>query len=109
MSNTNYTKFSNNKPEKKPVEIQNGVAETEEVVVEQKTEEVKEPTYGIVYNCKKLNVRVAPYVDADIECTIDEDSKVIINEAESTEDFYKVCTAAGVEGFCMKDYIFQFN
>jgi hypothetical protein len=29
----------------------------------------------------------------------------MIDEKESTEEFYKVCTAAGIEGFCMKKFI----
>lgn len=102
MSNKDYTKFSNQKIETKVVEVQNGVVETENVVEETPEVEFK---IGVVANCRKLNVRKAPFVDADIACVINEDTFVEVNELESTEDFYKVCTAAGVNGYCMKDFI----
>ncbi len=78
----------------------------EEVMVEAEeamtTEETK---VGIVTDCMNLNVRKAPDSDADIICQIPCLSEILIDEAGSTEDFYKVCTAAGVEGFCMKRFI----
>ena len=60
---------------------------------------------GFVTNCKKLNVREKPRTDATIICEVDYQTELVINEKESTEEFYKVCTAAGIEGFCMKKFI----
>lgn len=60
---------------------------------------------GIVANCKKLNVRERPTVHAPVVCEIVCQTELMIDEKESTEEFYKVCTAAGVEGFCMKKFI----
>jgi len=60
---------------------------------------------GFVTNCKKLNVREKPRTDATIICEVDYQTEVMIDEKESTEEFYKVYTAAGVEGFCMKKFI----
>lgn len=60
---------------------------------------------GIVVDCVKLNVRKAPAADAAIICTIPRETEVVISEEESTEEFYKVYTASGIEGFCMKQYI----
>lgn len=60
---------------------------------------------GFVTNCKKLNVREKPRTDATIICEVDYQTELMINEKESTEEFYKVCTAAGIEGFCMKKFI----
>lgn len=68
-------------------------------------DEVVEDVVGIVENCTKLNVRVAPNSEADVACVILFDTEVIINEKESTEDFYKVCLPSGVEGYCMKRFI----
>jgi hypothetical protein len=92
-----YTKFTKAKtPEAvEPKEIQNGV---EEIIVE------KPVTVGVVVDCKRLNLRALPEVDAEIIGTIDVDSEVTIEDSDF-DDFYKVCTAAGAEGFCMKDYI----
>lgn len=60
---------------------------------------------GIVTGCSKLNVREEPKTDSAIISEIPCQAEVMIEEAESTEDFYKVCTSFGVEGFCMKKYI----
>lgn len=97
--NRDYTKFSKPKVKEavvKPEEIQNGV-----------TEEVVEPVavVGVVIDCQKLNMRKEPSSDAEVIGTIAVGSEVSIDEAASTEDFYKVCTAAGAEGFCMKKFI----
>ena len=60
---------------------------------------------GIVTGCSKLNVREEPKTDSAIISEISCQAEVMIEETESTEDFYKVCTSFGVEGFCMKKYI----
>lgn len=98
-----YTKYS------KPEVIQNGAQKVEEVydwqmsVVEES--EVVKPVVGYVTNCAKLNVRDEPTPHSNVLCTIEQDSEVEIDEAQSTEDYYKICTAAGVEGYCVKYFI----
>ena len=99
-----YTKFANQPVVEKKVE--HVVEEPEKIVPEVETvEESLKFVTGIVTDCTKLNVREAPNSNAEVVCKIDCKSDVIIDEAESTDDFYKVCTAAGVEGFCMKRFI----
>ena len=49
--------------------------------------------------------RERPTVEAPVVCEIVCQTELMINEKESTEEFYKVCTAAGIEGFCMKKFI----
>ena len=63
-----------------------------------------EPIEGTV-NCEKLNVRSDATIDSEPVGIINRDSKVFIYEDESTEEFYKVCTATGLEGYCMKKFI----
>lgn len=101
MSKKDYTKFSN-KPEEKiePVVV--------EEVMEEVVEEVKpaDPmTIGVVVDCVKLNVREAPSSKAPVVCVVNASMNLMIFESESTEDFYKVCTESGAEGFCMKKFI----
>lgn len=60
---------------------------------------------GVVFDCEKLNVRVAPFVDAEVATVIDRDAEVMIDEARSTDEFYKVCTENSIEGYCMKKFI----
>jgi hypothetical protein len=78
------------------------VTEPEAPVVE---EAAKTMVTGIVTGCARLNVRNDPSTTARILCALNESTEVMIDEDDSTEDFYKVCTATGVEGYCMKDFI----
>ncbi|MDD2285623.1 MAG: SH3 domain-containing protein [Paludibacter sp.] len=73
-----------------------------DIVVNDKSEEIN---IGIVTGCKKLNIREKPTVEAPVVCEIVCRTELMIDEKESTEEFYKVCTAAGIEGFCMRKFI----
>lgn len=64
---------------------------------------------GMVVDCARLNVRKKPKADAEVVVIIDRWANVLIDEENSTKSFYKVCTEAGVEGYCMKQYIRIFN
>lgn len=69
------------------------------------TEMVKHFPSGVVVNCQRLNVRKGPSTDAEILTTIKASSEVKIDTDTSTDEFYKIHTDAGIEGFCMKKYI----
>ena len=97
MSKKNYDKTEPVEQVETPVETP---IETEPV--EQLTE--SEPVEGVV-GCEKLNVRSDATIDSESVGVINRDSKVFIYEDESTEEFYKVCTATGLEGYCMKKFI----
>lgn len=108
MSN-NYNQYSNQRANNEAVhetpatttEIVDGVTDPE--IIETETScELKE---GIVTDCIKLNVRETPDTNAEILCEIQKDSEVMVDESESTDEFYKVYINSGVEGFCMKNYI----
>lgn len=62
-------------------------------------------TIGVVTDCEKLNVRAAADPNADVVAVIPSLTEVVIDADASTSGFYRVCTAAGVEGFCMRKYI----
>lgn len=133
MSNKNYksyNNFSSTKPEEvvEPVEVKEETV-VEEVKVEEPTpvvEEVKpeptpapvveepkpvvkpeppKPLTGKVTGCAKLNVRESANATANVLAVINEGSEVVINRIKSTVEFYAVCTAAGIEGYCMKKFI----
>jgi len=123
----NYQNYSNNKPQaEQPAQVEEAVVETEieevvevvETVEAPAAEPAVEPTpepapapkkaravKGVVTDCEKLRVRKAPKADATVISMIDVDAEVKIDKAASTEEFYKVTTAAGVEGYCMKKFI----
>lgn len=78
--------------------------------VDQPVEEApkKETKVGIVANCEKLNLRRSPLKDSDGANIITEllsGVAVVIDEDESTPNFYKVITETGLEGYCMKQFI----
>lgn len=61
---------------------------------------------GIVSGCIKLNVRAEAKKEATILCVLDKGTEVtLLDSEEVSEDFYKVCTKDGVEGYCMKKFI----
>lgn len=99
MSNKDYTKFS--KPE---VKVTENTVEIEAPVVEV-TVEKNEPKMGAVSGCVRLNVRETPSIDGEVVAIIKKGEVVEIFEEESTDEFYKVCTATGAEGFCMRKFI----
>lgn len=81
-------------------------------VVSESADEKKEVTpkvetvvYGTVVNCKNLNIRKRPTQKSDAIQIIEVDSMVQVDKSKSTSDFYKVCTATGAEGYCMKQYV----
>lgn len=77
-----------------------------------KTTEVIEPieevkTYtGVVYNCEKLNIRRSASKHSDVVAVVDAGSELLIDSVRSTHDFYKICTASGIEGYCMSEFVF---
>lgn len=108
---TNYNKMSKkhrNETEEtvqqpiEPVESIEPVEPMEEPVVETPEPEKLE---GVVSGCAQMYVRSGASVDAEPLGVIRCDTKVQIYEAESTDDFYSVCTETGLEGFCMKKFI----
>lgn len=133
MSKHNYSQYSNkknnnnNKVNSAPeaaVELQNGeVAEVETPVVEtvdtvetvaaapEKEVSVEEETNsgavakGVVANCAKLNVRVKPSVKTDVVCVLDAKTEVTIDVDKSNDEWLKVRTAAGADGYCMRKFV----
>lgn len=79
--------------------------EVKETLSEATDAEKKEPVFGVVTDCLKLNVRKEPKTNADILTVITALSKVQVDIGGSTDEFYKVCTETGIEGFCMKKYV----
>lgn len=67
--------------------------------------EPAEPIVGTVTNCVRLNVRETPIITAKVLSEININSQLIIDETESTEEWFKVYTESGIAGFCMKKFI----
>lgn len=76
----------------------------EDVRVEE-TEEVVEDIIGVVTDCLKLNIRKEPNKDSEVVTIVTCLDELKIDPDASTNDWYAVCTVAGVEGFCMKKFV----
>lgn len=71
--------------------------------VEDKVE--KKPLRGITTKTFLLNVRKEPNIDSEIIYRLDYSSLVMIDEENSTDEWYKIRTLNNIEGYCMKEYI----
>lgn len=60
---------------------------------------------GVIVNCNKLNIRTKPSVDADVVTILNSKSEIVIDTARSNDNWLKITTAAGVEGFCMRQFV----
>ena len=79
-----------------------------EVIEEQETEFCEDATWnviGIVTNCLKLNIREKPSKGSRIVTVGTCVDELEIDMGDSNDDWYAVCTAAGIEGFCMKKFV----
>ncbi len=77
---------------------------TEDTRVEE-IEESVEDVIGVVTDCLKLNIRKEPSKDSEVAAIVTCLDEVKIDLEASTDEWYAVCTVAGIEGFCMKKYI----
>jgi hypothetical protein len=126
LSKHNYSQYSNKNTNKPTVNTEPSRVETAPVetlgytgdiiepapvktleYIEEKTETITVPVtiFGTVTNCTRLNVRVAPNPNATVACVLNADSEIEIDSDKSTTEWYSVCTAAGIKGYCMRKFI----
>lgn len=109
MAKHNYTQYSNKK--KDEIMTADAVVEPVELpsvdLIEETVETVALPKIveGVVVNCGKLNVRLYPGLTAPVVGILDVMSELEINVDESTGEWFKVCTATGIEGYCMRKFV----
>lgn len=60
---------------------------------------------GVVVDCVKLNIRIEPDIHADVACVLDVMSELKIDVSKSNNEWFKVSTATGVEGYCMRKFV----
>ena len=56
-------------------------------------------------NCLRLHVYEKPDRESEIVCKLRYSTEVAIDEEESTDEFYKICTVTGAEGYASKDCV----
>lgn len=60
---------------------------------------------GVVTDCLKLNIREKPSKDSRVVTVVTCLDELEIDMSNSNDDWYAICTATGVEGFCMKKFV----
>lgn len=60
---------------------------------------------GIVKDCARLNVRREPSMESEVLVTVASGDEIEVFKDKFDAEWYAVCTAAGVEGFCMRNYV----
>lgn len=94
MSNRNY---------ENPV-VDDSAEIVEDTPVTEVVEEVAE-IFGVVTDCLRLNIREEPTKDSAVVTILTCLDELKIDLDNSTDDWYAVCTASGVGGFCMKKFV----
>lgn len=70
--------------------------------------EIEEPhcdIVGVVTDCIKLNIRKKPDKNSEVVTIVDCLDKLNVYLDTSTDEWYAVRIASGLDGFCMKKYI----
>lgn len=83
-------------------EIKNDDTQTTPVV---QTPTPVEPIDGTVSGCLRLNVRKEPSLTGEVVCEVSVGTTLMIDSDKSTEEWFKVYTETGVEGYCMKKFV----
>jgi hypothetical protein len=112
MGKHNYSQYSNKNKNIEVDEVIETVAPIEEEIVTEpvveetvETVTLPETVNGTVVGCTKLNVRVNPSTTADVVCVLDVKSEIKINAAKSDNEWLSICTATGIEGYCMRKFV----
>ena len=118
MKPNNYHKMFNDKEQFPKQNFQKPEKEQSndfEPVVEESNFEINDTTgitekpikvsTGVVTDCYLLYVRSEPSINGSVITEIPALTKVQVEVENSTDDFYKVITEFGTEGFCMKRFI----
>lgn len=58
-----------------------------------------------IANCLRLSIYSEPNIDSEIICKVRYLTEVEIDLDNSTDNFYKIYTAIGAEGFCLKKFV----
>ena len=58
-----------------------------------------------IANCAKVNVRTAPEMCENVLLVLDQGSSIKIDKTYESEEWFKVVTEAGVEGYIKKQFV----
>ena len=64
-----------------------------------------ETVIGIVANAYKLHIYKDPSIESDIIFSVYPHSELVVDLSKSTAEWLCVCTAIGIEGYCLREYV----
>lgn len=76
-----------------------------EIEPECETNTASTEVIGTVIKCKALNIREEADIRSDIVCVIPVGSNVMIDTTNYSGEWFKVCTEAGLEGYCLSEFV----
>lgn len=57
----------------------------------------------------RLRIHSKPDLTSEVVCEVKYMAEFILSIAESTEDFYRIYTSAGADGYCSRDQFSAFS
>ena len=112
---TNYgNKFNKNDTHIAAAEAEKTMIPVSEVIDRVINEELgnvepEEPSKPALTTCivtaNKLNIRKLPSPGAEVATVVNRDTELMIDPEYEAVEWIKVCTAAGIEGYCMKRFV----
>lgn len=68
-----------------------------------------EPVRGVVANCLRLSILEYPDENAPVLGSVPALTEVMVEPSDEVDyefsDYYKICTATSLEGYCLKKFI----
>lgn len=84
------------------------IDDSTDIIKEQESEVCEDTAHnmiGVATDCLKLNIREKPSKDSRVVTVVTCLDELEIDMGDSNDDWYAVCTATGIEGFCMKKFV----
>lgn len=105
-------KYYNNKMEDITDEIVAKMENVNDESVEAPEKELSEelvkesaPLIGVVNGCNRLNIRAEASFTSEVLTVVDTGAELQIHEIESTDEFFKVTTEFGIDGYTMRQFV----
>ena len=101
----NEVEESNNEAEETTEEVTEEVTELEVIVPSIENNVENNEVIGKISGFEKLYVRKEASKDSEPVGIVTDKDDLSIDVAHSTDDFYKVITSNGLEGYCVKEFV----
>ena len=103
--NVNEVEESTNETEETTEEVTEEVTEPEVIVPSIENNVENNEVIGKISGFEKLYVRKEASKDSEPVGIVTDKDDLSIDVAHSTDDFYKVITSNGLEGYCVKEFV----